>query len=77
MYRNMPNANKSILQSFVKEVANAIIEEGQIENVNEAGERFLMKTIRNKADEDIKNELTGRFYELMYPNLKKERNHAD
>ena len=46
------------MQSLLKEIDDAIMER----KVNEAGETYL----RNKADEDLKTELNGKYYEIMY-----------
>ena len=57
-YRKSTHGNIAVMQSLLKEIDDAIMER----KVNEAGETYL----RNKADEDLKTELNGKYYEIMY-----------
>lgn len=75
-YRKVKNGNSRVMRSMVNEVASALMEHSEFESIDEYGHSMVIKTSRNKIVEQLRTELDGRYYEIMYPHAKKETKDA-
>lgn len=75
-YRKVINGNSRVMRSMVNEVASALMEYKNYNSIDEYGLNVVIKTSRNKIVEQMRAELDGRYFEIMYPHAKKEKKDA-
>lgn len=76
-YRKVVNGNRKVMQHFICEIDQKIMERGEEDLVMEDGKKIQMSTTENGLVLRLRRELSGRYFNIMYPCLKKESNHAD
>ncbi len=77
LYRKAKNGNHSVMEHFISEVDNYIMERTETELQTEDGNSIKMTTCRNRVVEELEKELTGKYYRMMYPHIKEEKHNAD
>lgn len=77
MYRKAINGNRRVMQNFICEIDRKIMKREENVIATKDGKSFKMETTGNKLVLQLRKELSGKYYEIMYPHLKKEINHAD
>ena len=77
-YRNAIEGNKRVMHILVQDVAEVLLSTTTKKGFNGMGMSMVMNFTYNKLAENLRNELNGKFYKLMYPFKHKEvSNHAD
>lgn len=76
-YRKAVNGNKQVMQSFLSEIDHAIMSRIEQEITNDDGTSTKICYCHNKIVKDLKSELTGRYYKIMYPFSQEEIDNAD
>ena len=77
-YRNAIEGNKRVMHILVQDVAEVLLSTTTKKGFTGMGMSMVMNFTYNKLAENLRNELNGKFYKLMYPFKHKEvSNHAD
>ena len=65
------------MRQFLQDIAEVVLSVTTKEGFNGMGKSMVMEFTHNKLVEDLRSELDGEFYKLMYPLKRKEDYHAD
>ena len=69
-YRKAVNGNSLVMQRFVKEIDSFIMSRSEDELTLEDGTTTIVVTCYNKIVKGILDNVNGRFYKMIYPNIK-------
>ena len=64
-YRKAVNGNKPVMRNFIEEIDSAIMERKTID-ISNVDVTTSMTSVRNRVVQQLKTELNGKYYELMY-----------
>lgn len=76
-YRKAIRGNTQVMRQFLQDIAEVLLSVTTKEGFNGMGKSMVMEFTHNKLVEDLRSELDGEFYKLMYPLKRKEDYHAD
>lgn len=77
IYRKSVNGNKAVMQKFLDEIDTAIMVRSTSIHRNEDGTEMTVSSCENKLVLDLRKEISGKYYDLMYPFKKEATDHAD
>lgn len=76
-YRKATHGNRQVMQNFICEIDQKIMERREESVVLEDGKTMKMSTIKNGLVLRLRKELSGKYFKIMYPFSKKENSHAN
>lgn len=77
IYRRSVNGNKTVMQLFIDEIDAAIMARSTHVYRNEDGTEMTVASCENKLVLDLRKEIGGKYYDLMYPFKKEACDNAD
>ena len=77
IYRKSVNGNKAVMQKFIDEIDAAIMARSTHVYRNEDETEMTVASCENKLVLDLRKEIGGKYYDLMYPFKKEATNNAD
>lgn len=60
------------MQNFICEIDRMIMDRGEKDIVTEDGRKMKMRTSENGLVLRLRKELSGKYFDIMHPHLKKE-----
>lgn len=72
MYCKETNGNQRVMQNFICEIDRMIMDCGEKDIVTEDGRKTKMRTSENGLVLRLRKELSGKYFDIMHPHLKKE-----
>ena len=70
-YRKATNGNRAVMKIFIDEIDNAIMDRDT--NAYTCEETMVYTTVKNKIVEQLRKELDGRYYKILYPKVKRNK----
>lgn len=77
IYRKSVNGNKAVMQKFIDEIDTAIMARSTHVCRNEDGTEMTIASRENKLVFDLRKEIGGKYYDLMYPFKTEVSDNAD
>lgn len=71
-YRKATNGNRAVMKIFIDEIDNVIMDRDTNTYTCE-GETMVYTTVKNKIVEQLRKELDGRYYKILYPKVKRNK----
>lgn len=75
-YRKAANGNSKVMQGFIAQIDAAFIHRTEKKIIHEDGTITDMLSYHNQLVKMLREELNGRFYKIMYPCCKEEKDNA-
>ena len=70
-YRKATNGNRAVMKIFIDEIDNVIMDRDT--NAYTCEETMVYTTVKNKIVEQLRKELDGRYYKILYPKVKRNK----
>ena len=77
IYRKSVSGNRAVMQKLIDEIDAAIMARSTHVYRNEDGTETTLSSCENKLVLDLRKEIGGKYYDLMYPFKKEATDHAD
>lgn len=71
-YRKATNGNRAVMKIFIDEIDNVIMDRDTNAYTCE-GETMVYTTVKNKIVEQLRKELDGSYYKILYPKVKRNK----
>lgn len=76
-YKRSENGNTAVMQDFITEIDGALIQRYERGITYDDGTTTKISCCHNKIVKTLSNELTGKFYEILYPHFRGVIDNAD
>lgn len=76
-YRKANPGNKKVMRDKIQEISEILISRTEKKVSSEPGVAMVVTSTYNKLSHDMKSELAGHYYEIMYPFHKEAESNAD
>lgn len=76
-YKKAANGNKKVMKIFVDDIANILLTQKEDDIIEPNGHVIKFKGIKPNLTAQLRNEINGEYYSIMYPHNKEDNNNAD